>query len=138
MVFYFRNLVSKGSKKDFFQKILEKTVEFKPELDSFEISLVLVGNQKIRAINKKHLESDRITDVLSFDLGQGIAEIFISQERAQAQSKELGHSLNKELATLFVHGLLHILGHEDQSKEDRQQMFLLQDRIIKKLAEEIV
>jgi len=102
-------------------------------LNHFEISLVLVDDQKMRGLNKKHRGSDAITDVLSFNLGSGLGEIFISRERAKSQARACGRSFKRELATLFVHGLLHLLGHNDQGPKERREMFKLQDEVVDSL-----
>ncbi len=63
-----------------------------------------------------------------FELG----EVFISYEQAIKQAKEYNHSLERELAFLFVHGLLHILGFDHQKKSDEKEMFGRQKQILVK------
>ena len=59
-----------------------------------------------------------------------LGEIIISYERAEAQAKEYGHSLLREMSFLFVHGMLHLLGYDHMSKEQEVVMFKLQDEIL--------
>lgn len=92
---------------------------------SAEISVSLVDNEEIHTINKQHRNIDRPTDVLSFPLGENgeydinndtgakmLGDIIISVETAQAQSKEYGHSFQREMAFLTVHSMLHLLGYD--------------------------
>lgn len=110
------------------------------------LTLMLVGNKKIRALNKQWREKDYATDVLSFPLifDQSGAEFFptlaeeelelgeivISMEKAEEQARELGHSLDRELAFLFVHGTLHILGFDHMTKAQEKDMFSRQTSIL--------
>lgn len=99
---------------------------------SAEISVTFVNNEQIHALNKEHRNIDRETDVLSFPLGENgeydinldtgakmLGDIVISLEKAVAQAEEYGHTLNREVAFLTVHSLLHLLGydHEDGGLE---------------------
>ena len=137
MIFDFRNLTRSKVKKNFFHGIAKKLVRLQIALRNFEISLVLVDNARIRRLNREYRGEARITDVLSFNLGNPdgnqIAEIFISVEQARLQAKEMGHSLKQELSILFIHGLLHILGYNDRVKEDKIKMFKEQDKIFKSI-----
>ncbi|MGZ3710208.1 MAG: rRNA maturation RNase YbeY [Bdellovibrionota bacterium] len=93
-----------------------------------ELSLSLVGNSAIKALNRKWRGKNKPTDVLSFPLlevaelrrARGAVElgdIVISVERAIEQAKEQGHSLRAELDLLLVHGLLHLLGFDHELGE---------------------
>jgi probable rRNA maturation factor len=103
------------------------------------LSLVLLSNKGIHKLNKEWRGKDAETDVLSFPLNleepeEGVdwelGEIFISVEQAQKQASELGHSLGRELAFLFVHGLLHLLGFDHETKSDAKVMFQRQRDIL--------
>ena len=124
------------------------------------LSVALVSNKAIRAVNKDWREQDKATDVLSFPLeltppsflgavGAGgpyddeqeeleaqeeqewiVGEILISMERAREQAEEYGHSLDRELGFLFVHGVLHVLGFDHVTKEEEKEMFGRQRRIL--------
>ena len=60
-----------------------------------------------------------------------LGDIYISVEKAVEQAKEYGHSVNRELSFLFVHGLLHLLGYDHMNEEDEKVMFDLQEKILK-------
>ena len=109
------------------------------------ISVTIVDNAYIHEINKTYRHIDRPTDVISFAFlddnpkrdelfhsGQMVVlgEIYISFEKAQEQAISYGHSLDRELKFLFVHGLLHLLGYDHMKKEDEEIMFRLQDEIL--------
>lgn len=87
-----------------------------------EVSLTLVGDDRIRALNRDHLGRDRVTDVIAFALhGPGeplLADIYIGYPQALRQAAELGLSAHEELARLAIHGTLHALGY-DHPAEDR-------------------
>lgn len=100
------------------------TEEFK---GSAEISVTIVDDEQIHALNKQHRNIDRATDVLSFPLGvdgvydvnndtgaQMLGDIVISIEHAVKQSDLYGHSLDREIAFLTVHSMLHLLGYDHE------------------------
>lgn len=94
-----------------------------------DIEFLLVSNDEICALNAKFLGKDYVTDVLSFPLDLSetdsmhlpLGSIVISLEMAQSVADLQNHSLQSELAILFTHGLLHLLGydHESDSGEHR-------------------
>ena len=92
---------------------------------SAEISVRFVNNDEIHNLNKEFRNVDRSTDVLSFPLGENgeydinndtgakmLGDIVISMETAFEQSKEYGHSFEREIAFLTVHSMLHLLGYD--------------------------
>lgn len=94
-----------------------------------EISLVICGEQKIRAINKKYRGQNRVTDVLSFE---DLNEIFICLPRARQQAKAFKHSLNCELTRLIVHGIVHLKGYDhEKSVKEAERMFEIEEKILK-------
>lgn len=93
--------------------------------DSAEISVRFVDNEQIRGLNAKYRNIDRETDVLSFPLGENgeydrnpstnaalLGDIVISMQKAMEQAQEYGHSLDREVAFLAVHSMLHLLGYD--------------------------
>ncbi|MBQ4258377.1 MAG: rRNA maturation RNase YbeY [Clostridia bacterium] len=92
---------------------------------SAEISVRFVDNEMIRELNREHRNIDKATDVLSFPLGENgeydvnpdtgafmLGDIVISVEKAMEQAEEYGHSLEREIAFLSVHSMLHLLGYD--------------------------
>jgi probable rRNA maturation factor len=92
-----------------------------------EIELIITSNEEIREINKEHRNIDKDTDVLSFPYVEmpmsPLGSIVISSWHVEAKSKEFSHTTDNELALLFIHGLLHLLGydHEVDSGEMREK-----------------
>ncbi|MDQ0351056.1 putative rRNA maturation factor [Alkalibacillus filiformis] len=112
-----------------------------------EISVTFVLDEDIKAINRDYRGKDDPTDVISFALeeqGEGelevigeelplhLGDIVISVDRAFEQAKEFGHSDNRELAFLAVHGLLHLLGYDHETEDDEKVMFEKQENILQK------
>ena len=92
---------------------------------SAEISVTFVDDARIQELNKQHRNIDKATDVLSFPLVENgvydinpetgakmLGDIVISMERAVAQAEEYGHPLQREVAFLTVHSMLHLLGYD--------------------------
>ena len=99
-------------------------------LRSAELSVVLVSDREMRALNRRWRRRDRPTDVLSFSLreGQGgevsrsIGDVVISLETAARQAVENGFTIGEEVERLLVHGILHLAGydHEASPREERR------------------
>jgi probable rRNA maturation factor len=100
-----------------------------------KLSLVLTNDDTVKELNRKYRGQDKTTDVLAFPLGEDSAafvsppraaahlgEVVISYPQASRQAKEAGHTLEKELALLIVHGVLHILGYDHQRAAQGQRM----------------
>ena len=100
---------------------------------SAELSLMLVSDRRIRALNRRYRKKDRPTDVLAFPLlerGQIcfprrkinlspvlLGDVVISMPTAKRQAAALGHSLRAEITRLLVHGVLHLLGYDHERSE---------------------
>lgn len=93
--------------------------------DSAEISVRFVDNSQIKELNEQFRGIDKETDVLSFPLGENgeydrnpssgaalLGDIVISMQKAMEQAEEYGHSLDREVAFLTVHSMLHLLGYD--------------------------
>lgn len=148
----FNNFVrSKKYTRKFFERIINTSIKelgLKPNLG---LSINLVGLAKIKFLNKRHRSKNTATDVLSFPVQSSVinkildvnkksrdilelGDIFICLEVAKKKVIESGHTLDKEASFLVVHGILHLLGYDhEQSKKMKQEMFRLQDKILKKL-----
>lgn len=103
-----------------------------------EVEFLLVDTGQIRLVNAEFRGQDEVTDVLSFplhdsgeaDLGfvvppdgiDRLGDIMICLPRAREQADEYGHSVERELGYLFVHGLLHLLGYDHEAEEERSTM----------------
>jgi len=122
------NLANKKIGTVFLEKTAEKALKVLGKKGLEEISLVLVGDAKMKALNKKYLDRDRVTDVLSFE---GLNEIFICVPEAARHSKLLKTSLNSELTRLLVHGIVHLKGHEHEGlKQEAKRMEKIENKIL--------
>jgi len=106
-----------------------------------EVSLTLVSDEEIRSLNRQYRKIDKSTDVLSFLMGEpnyesqavNLGDIIISAPTAVRQANQYGHSIERELAFLTVHGMLHLLGYDHENKTDESIMRAKQDIVMKKL-----
>lgn len=117
------------------EKVLNTAYESLDLKEDKVISIILVNDDTIHEMNSYYRHIDRATDVLSFenldDEGE-LGDVFISIDKTKAQAKDYGHSFDRELAFLSVHGFLHCNGYDHLNEEDEKEMFFLQDEILKK------
>lgn len=109
---------------------------------STECALTIVDNASIQVINRDYRGKDVPTDVISFALDDDdsdnfandllphhIGDIIISIDKAKEQAVDYGHTLDRELGFLAVHGFLHLNGYDHMTPEDETEMFSLQNEI---------
>ncbi|HVR85112.1 MAG TPA: rRNA maturation RNase YbeY [Planctomycetota bacterium] len=93
------------------------------------LSIAFVTNAAIRKINRKFLQHDFATDVISFPLGTDlIGELVISADYASAQARSRKIPVEEELLRYVAHGILHLLGYDDHRPADRRAMWKRQER----------
>jgi probable rRNA maturation factor len=97
------------------------------DIADYEISLAFVDNPTIHVLNKRYLNHDEPTDVLSFPLSDPsvkklAGELVIGVEVAKERAAELGHTVDAELALYVIHGLLHLCGYDDKSDAGERAM----------------
>ena len=100
------------------------------------IDIQFVSKDHIENMHKTYLKDDRVTDVISFNLGDKsvmMADIYICVYQAEKNAECYKVSLLNELKRLIVHGLLHCIGYNDQLEEDRKKMIALQEQILVQL-----
>ncbi|MBU1144165.1 MAG: rRNA maturation RNase YbeY [Firmicutes bacterium] len=116
------------------KKLLKKV--FRPIKNKKNMQIVFVSQEEIRELNKQFRNIDKSTDVLSFpnddEFDSSIGDIFISIEQARLQASDYGHSFEREIGFLAVHGYLHLLGFDHQTKSEEEFMVLAQEKILKK------
>ncbi len=100
------------------------------------VTVVLVDNETIKAYNRRFRGEDAVTDVLAFP-GDGnyLGDIIISVERAREQAPKFGSSLDREMALLVIHGVLHLLGYRDYTPDEAREMEGLQENILEYVEE---
>ena len=97
------------------------------------ISCAVVGDAEIRDINRRFLDHDDVTDIITFPLEEDPleAELVISADTARRQAREYGVSVREECARLAIHGILHLNGHDDRSEEDHRHMKRREDALLR-------
>lgn len=119
--------------------------------DKAEVEIGFIDPERMRSLNSEARGVDSVTDVLSFPALEAsipfdpedypddrdpetgaviLGEIYVCPERASSQAAEYGHSLSREIAFLSVHGILHLLGFDHESENERLGMERLQDEIL--------
>jgi len=91
-----------------------------------EVSVTVVDDDEMHALNRQYLAHDYPTDVLSFVLEEGsgslCGEIIVSADTAAARASEFGWSVEDELTMYVLHGALHLVGYDDKEDEKRRRM----------------
>lgn len=116
-----------------------------------EVGVTIVDNEEIKGINSAYRGIDRPTDVISFALNDEeeeepeadeqaqtilqklLGDIVISLEQAGLQAVDYGHSLERELAFLTAHGMLHLLGYDHEREEDEREMMEITESVLRGL-----
>ena len=137
------------------QEILEFAAQ-KTGKDNKEMAVTIVSNARSHELNLEYRDTDRPTDVISLeykpeldiavdeedlldhpelaemleDFDAYIGELFISVDKAREQAEEYGHSFEREMGFLAVHGFLHINGYDHYTPEEEAEMFGLQEEIL--------
>ena len=137
----------------FVDRVVNEVLSFEEVEEDYEISLSFVNNEEIRSLNKAYRNIDSPTDVLSFPMLEfeeedfepaegdeefideelALGDIVISMEKAKEQSIEYGHSFERELAFLLVHGMLHLLGYDHEEEASEKKMIDSQEKILERL-----
>lgn len=135
------------------QKLVNDLLQFAAKKlslkENTEMSLTFVNNPEIKEMNAKYRGVDRATDVLSFaeeeagaespivmdpelaaEIPTNLGDLFISVDKVAEQAKFLGHSVDRELGFLAVHGFLHLNGYDHEQPADEKKMFGLQREIL--------
>ncbi|CCV64161.1 Probable rRNA maturation factor [Alteracholeplasma palmae J233] len=100
------------------------------------MQIIFVTPEQIHNLNLTYRNVDRPTDVLSFpnddEDDDSLGDIFISIEQAINQAEEYGHSFEREIGFLSVHGYLHLKGYDHHTPEEEKEMTFMQEQILKK------
>lgn len=110
-------------------------------LNNVIFNVIFVDRDKITELNRDYRGIDRETDVISFALEDGeaninfefgrlLGDIYICVPKMKAQAQEYGHSETREMGFLTIHGLLHLLGYDHMTKEEEKIMFAKQEEIL--------
>ncbi|MBF0388401.1 MAG: rRNA maturation RNase YbeY [Candidatus Omnitrophica bacterium] len=101
---------------------------------SYDLSVVFLTGPQMRALNRRALGHDHVTDVITFDLGTRgkrlEGEIYICPAEARRNAREYGEPFERELLRYVAHGILHLLGYDDATAVQREQMSRQEDILL--------
>lgn len=90
------------------------------------LNYILTNDNVLVQLNKEYLRHFTLTDIITFDLSEKERElsgdIYISVDRARESAREYKVTLNNEISRLMIHGVLHLMGYKDKSREERELM----------------
>lgn len=133
------------------KKVLDKCFEEEGLLDSKLImTITFTTPEEIKKINKKYRKIDKATDVLSFPMFEKdeldekikrgdfpyedvLGDVIISIEKVREQAEEYGHSFERELSYMLVHGFYHLMGYDHIEEEDKKIMRPKEEKILNEL-----
>lgn len=112
------------------ERAINTTVEVERAEGDFEVSVSFVTNEEIRELNKNYRNVDSDTDVLSFPMDdeedpEGVimlGDVILSTQKIIEQAESFGHSLEREMIYLTVHSMLHLLGYDHMTEEEKEEM----------------
>ena len=97
-----------------------------------ECSFIFVDNEQIREINANYRQKDAVK-IQGVPMPRMLGDVFISLPRTREQAERFGHSFDRELSFLAVHGCLHLLGYDHLVKEEEEIMFAKQEDVLNAL-----
>ena len=134
--------------EDWAGKIAQRVIKTEGIMPPYEVSLVFADSEMVQQLNRDYRGVDRPTDVLAFymlpqkEAGSFFAlpldgvlrlgEVIISYPQAVEQATEQGHSVERELALLIVHGILHLLGYDHEQPEEEKRMRGREEELLSK------
>ncbi|MCA8916844.1 MAG: rRNA maturation RNase YbeY [Planctomycetes bacterium] len=119
------------------RKLLEKAARAALSGLDAEVSIVVIGDRRMRGLNRDALSHDYVTDVLSFDHGDSPegrqVEVIVCAPHAEREARAHSVPFKQELARYVVHGCLHCNGHDDTTQAQRNAMWMAQEQVMKRL-----
>ena len=142
-----RKMITIDNQQDFLESpLLERAARYTletvaPEKSDSDLTIVLTDDKQLHELNKEYLDVDSPTDVLSFPASETdpetgsvyVGDILISIPRATEQAQAAGHPLEAEVQLLVVHGVLHLLGYDHASDEEKTLMWNEQAKVLERL-----
>ena len=127
---------------DYLNEVINHTLEVMDAKESI-FTIIFVTKEEIHELNKQYRGVDRVTDVISFALEDAhdvslsdirvLGDIYICIDRMKEQAIEYGHSFERELAYMVVHGFYHLMGEDHIEEEDKKQMREKEENVLNKL-----
>ena len=129
-----------------FRRIVRQTLASAGTTETMEVGVLVTGEKRVHELNRQYRGMDAPTDVLSFALDESaerfpaargaprsLGQVVVSYPRAVRQAAEYRHSVEREVAFLTVHGLLHLLGYDHQRRDDEARMIAQQEAVLNAL-----
>lgn len=124
-----------------FVDLIARTVARHEKRARGAVELTIVGEARIRRLNREWRGQDKVTDVLSFAWGERggpasdgqLAQIYLCYRQIARQAPRFGVTAREEFARMFIHGLLHSVGYDHETKSQAKRMFGLQEKIVRLL-----
>lgn len=104
------------------------------------LNIVFINDRKSRQLNRKFLAHNYATDVLAFRFGEGLrleGEVYVNLDRAHVQARKYGVSFKNEVMRLVIHGLLHLLGYRDTTRQAQLIMSRKQEDYLERISSRI-
>lgn len=123
---FFEDVEIPGLNSEFFCSWLSDICEQEGKVLG-EVNLIFCSDEYLLDVNKKYLNHDYYTDIITFDYNEGdliFGDLFISKDRVVENAETVKVEFQVELNRVVVHGVLHLLGYKDKSEEDEAQMRL--------------
>lgn len=116
-MFEINNLTDDAIDEKFLKKVAKIVIKGE-SVKMKDVSVVLIGTEEIKALNKKYRKKNKPTDVLSFNYGD-LGEVVLCPEVIRENAEKFGNIFKKEIARILIHGMLHLAGydHEKSAKE---------------------
>lgn len=118
----------------FIKKIAAETVRILKKPRGTKLEIIFLSDRDMRRFNKKYKHRDTYTDVLSFELDD-LGEILISSDTALKNSRIFNTSFEEEIILYVIHGILHLSGYDDRTKEEKNRMSKKEEIILRKLCQ---
>jgi probable rRNA maturation factor len=134
------------------RKIVRQVLKAEQVASPYEVSLVFTNADRVKQLNRDYRGVNEPTDVLAFhmlperqsdssfalppDGVTRLGEVIVSYPQALAQAKERGHSLERELALLVIHGILHLLGYDHEESREAKKMREREKELLEKYSPE--
>jgi probable rRNA maturation factor len=124
-----------GEASSLLKRSARAVLETKRGNSGAQICVTMIPDARIKKINRKYRNVDRITDVISFRLSKKplCGDIYIASGRSKKQAKRMRSSWESELCYLVIHGILHLFDYSDYKPKERSKMFAVQDRLFKRV-----
>jgi len=125
--------------KDHIVQLINLSLE-DTKYNQVKINIIFCDNDKLNSFKQEYFNDDVLTDIVTFPIKNDNkleAEIYISIEMAKINANEFNVTLNNELSRLIVHGVLHLIGFNDDTEDSKKIMFLKQDKIISNFQKDI-